>query len=195
MIVAKSRIGIASEQEWTYIRKDGSRFPVLLSATALKDDNQEIIGFLGIAKDITERKQAEEALRESEQRFVTLAAAAPVAIFRINQDNSCTYVNEFWTQITGQEANVALGYGWINTIHPDDREQIHQQWTQALIQQAPYQGEGRCIRPDGTINFYHCQALPEFDDNGVFVGYIGTLTDISDRKQAEIQLKHIRNKK
>ena len=191
VFVAKSRLGIASEQEWTYIRKDGSRFPVLLSATALKDDNQEIIGFLGIAKDITERKQAEEALRESEQRFVTLAAAAPVAIFRINQDNSCTYVNEFWTQITGQEANVALGYGWINTIHPDDREQIHQQWTQALIQQAPYQGEGRCIRPDGTINFYYCQALPEFDDNGVFIGYIGTLTDISDRKQAEIQLKHI----
>ena len=195
VFVAQSRRGIVSEQEWTYIRKDGSRFPVLLSVTALKDDNQQIIGFLGIAKDITERKQAEEALRESEQRFVTLAAAAPVAIFRINQDNSCTYVNEFWTQITGQEANVALGYGWINTIHPDDREQIHQQWTQSLIQQAPYQGEGRCIRPDGTINFYYCQALPEFDDNGVFVGYIGTLTDISDRKQAEIQLKHIRNKK
>ena len=189
VLVAQSRRGIVSEQEWTLIRKDGSRFPVLLSVTTLKDDNQQIIDFLGISKDITYRKQAEEALRESEQRFVTLAAAAPVAIFRINQDNNCTYVNEFWTRITGQEANVALGYGWINTIHPDDREQIHQQWTQAVEQQAPYQGEGRCIRPDGTISLYYCQALPEIDDDGVFIGYIGTLTDISDRKKSEENLR------
>ena len=191
VFIAKSRRGVVSEREWTYIRKDGSRLPVLLSVTALKNDNQQIIGFLGIAKDITYRKQAEEALRESERRFVTLAAAAPVAIFRINRDNNCTYVNDFWTQITGQEANVALGYGWLETIHPDDREQIHQQWTQAIEQQAPYQGEGRCIKPDGTISFYYCQTLPEIDDDGVFIGYIGTLTNISDRKQTEIQLKHI----
>ena len=189
VFVAKSRRGIVSEQEWTYIRKDGSRFPVLLSITALKDDNQQVIGFLGIAKDISTRKQAEEALRESEQRFASLAAAAPVAIFRINRDNECIYVNEFWTRITGQESSVALGYGWIETIHPDDREQIHQQWTQAIDQQAPYQGEGRCVRPDGTISFYYCQALPEIDEKGDFIGYIGTLTDISDRKQAELTLK------
>ena len=189
VFVAKSRRGIVSEQEWTYIRKDGSRFPVLLSITALKDDNQQVIGFLGIAKDISTRKQAEEALRESEQRFASLAAAAPVAIFRINRDNECIYVNEFWTRITGQESSVALGYGWIETIHPDDREQIHQQWTQAIDQQAPYQGEGRCVRPDGTTSFYYCQALPEIDEKGDFIGYIGTLTDISDRKQAELTLK------
>ncbi|MFN9837091.1 MAG: PAS domain S-box protein [Pseudanabaena sp.] len=191
VFIAKSRRGIVSEQEWTYIRKDGSRFPILLSVTALKNDNQQIIGFLGIAKDITQRKQAEEALRASERRFVSLAAAAPVGIFRIDQNNNCTYVNEFWTQITGQEADVALGYGWLETIHPDDQEQIHQKWTQVLIQQAPYQGEGRAIRPDGTISYYYCQVLPEIDEDGNFIGYIGTLTDISDRKQAEIQLKHI----
>ena len=73
-------------------------------------------------------------------------------------------------------------------IHPDDREQIHQQWTQAIDQQAPYQGEGRCVKPDGTISFYYCQALPEIDEEGNFIGYIGTLTDISDRKQIETAL-------
>ena len=188
VFVAKSRRDIVSEQEWTYIRKDGSCFPVLLSITALKDDNQQVIGFLGIAQDISDRKQAEESLRESERRFASLAAAAPVAIFRINRDNECIYVNEFWTRITGQESSVALGYGWIETIHPDDREQIHQQWTQAIDQQATYQGEGRCVKPDGTISFYYCQALPEIDEEGNFIGYIGTLTDISDRKQIETAL-------
>ena len=162
---------------------------------------------LFMIRDISDRKRAEQELqqlnqelegrverrtallKESEQRFASLAAAAPVAIFRINRDNECIYVNEFWTRITGQASSVALGYGWIETIHPDDREQIHQQWTQAIDQQAPYQGEGRCVRPDGTISFYYCQALPEIDEKGDFIGYIGTLTDISDRKQSEEALR------
>jgi PAS domain S-box-containing protein len=161
---------------------------------------------LFMIRDISDRKRAEHELqqlnqdlearverrtallRESEQRFISLAAAAPVAIFRINRDNNCTYVNEFWSQITGQEPEVALGYGWLETIHPDDREQIYQQWTQSFDKRAPYQGEGRCIRSDGTISFYYCQALPEIDNDDVFIGYIGTLTDISDRKQTETAL-------
>jgi PAS domain S-box-containing protein len=191
VFVAKSRQGVVSEREWTYIRKDGSRFPVLLSITSLKDDNEQIIGFLGIAQDITERKQAEEALRESEQRFVTLAEAAPVAIFRINQANECIYVNRFWSQITGQEASAALGQGWFDTIHPDDQASIQAEWVKVLSQNGCYEGEGRSLRPDGTICYYYCQAVPELNADGDIIGYIGTLTDISDRKQAEAQLQRI----
>jgi PAS domain S-box-containing protein len=177
------------DEEWTNIRKDGSRFPVLVSVTVLKDDHEQPIGILSVRRDISDRKLAEESLRESEQRFANLAKAAPVAIFQINQNNECTYVNEFWSQITGQESSLALGYGWLQTIHPDDREQIHQQWTQAIEQQASYQGEGRCIKSDGTICYYYCQALPELDEDGVYKGYIGTLTDISDRKKNELILQ------
>ncbi|MEE3718826.1 ATP-binding protein [Tumidithrix elongata RA019] len=146
------------------------------------------IRMIGCSNNISDRKLAEESLRESEQRFANLAKAAPVAIFQINQNNECTYVNEFWSQITGQESSMALGHGWLQTIHPDDREQIHQHWIQAIEQQAYYQAEGRCIKPDGTICYYYCQAAPELDEDGIFTGYIGTLTDISDRKQAETQL-------
>lgn len=177
------------DEEWTNIRKDGSRFPVSVSVTVLKDDHEQPIGILSVRRDISDRKLAEESLRESEQRFANLAKAAPVAIFQINQNNECTYVNEFWSQITGQESSMALGYGWLQTIHPDDREQIHQQWMQAIEQRASYQGEGRCIKPDGTICYYYCQALPELDEDGVYKGYIGTLTDISDRKKNELILQ------
>jgi PAS domain S-box-containing protein len=179
---------------------------VNLRLSLVWDEMGNPIRLIGCSNNISDRKRAEQELqqlnqelegrveqrtallKESEQRFASLAAAAPVAIFRINRDNECIYVNEFWTRITGQVSSVALGYGWIETIHPDDREQIHQQWTQAIEQQAPYQGEGRCVKPDGTISFYYCQALPEIDEEGNFIGYIGTLTDISDRKQAEIAL-------
>ncbi len=179
------------DEEWINIRKDGSRFPISISVTVLKDNNDQPIGTLSVRKDISDRKLAEESLRESEKRFASLASAAPVAIFQINQNNECTYVNDFWSQITGQETSMALGYGWLQTIHPDDREQIHRQWNQAIEQQTYYQGEGRCIKSDGTICFFYCQAIPEVDQDGVFTGYIGTLTDISDRKQTEIQLQAI----
>ncbi|NMF59004.1 response regulator [Pseudanabaena yagii] len=179
------------DEEWINIRKDGSRFPISISVTVLKDDNDQPIGTLSVRQDISDRKLAEESLRESEKRFASLASAAPVGIFQINPNNECTYVNGFWSQITGQEPSMALGYGWLQTIHPDDREQIHQQWIQAIEQQAHYQGEGRCIKSDGTTCYYYCQAIPEVDQDGVFTGYIGTLTDISDRKQTELQLQEI----
>jgi PAS domain S-box-containing protein len=189
--------------------KSGNILYISLRLSLVRDALGNPIRVIGCSNNISDRKRAEQELqqlnqelegrveqrtallKESEQRFASLAAAAPVAIFRINRDNECIYVNEFWTRITGQVSSVALGYGWIETIHPDDREQIHQQWTQAIEQQAPYQGEGRCVKLDGTISFYYCQALPEIDEEGNFIGYIGTLTDISDRKQAEVQLQQI----
>jgi PAS domain S-box-containing protein len=82
--------------------------------------------------DISDRKIAEESLRESEQRFMTLAEAAPVAIFRTNRANECIYVNQFWSQITGQEASAALGHEWVDIIHPDDRASIQAKWMKVL---------------------------------------------------------------
>lgn len=78
--VARARRNLPNEYEWTYVRKDGSRFPVLLSVTALRDPKGNVIGFLGLANDITERKRAEEALSRSKQKFATIFHASPVAL-------------------------------------------------------------------------------------------------------------------
>lgn len=78
--VARARRNLPNEYEWTYVRKDGSRFPVLLSVTALRDAKGNVVGFLGLANDITERKRAEAALYRSEQKFATIFHASPVAL-------------------------------------------------------------------------------------------------------------------
>lgn len=186
--------------------KSGKRINIDLRLSVVKDEQGNITHLIGCSNDITQRKRTEQALqelneeleerveqrtielRESERRFASLAAAAPVGIFRMNRNNECIYVNEFWSEITGRASDVALGYGWRKTIHPDDQEQVRQRWSQVIAQRATYQGEGRCVRPDGTNVFFYCQALPEIDKDGNFLGYIGTLTDISDRKRIEMAL-------
>ncbi|MBD2441619.1 PAS domain-containing protein, partial [Nostoc sp. FACHB-110] len=178
--------GKTYEKEWTYIRKDGSRFPVLLSIKILHDLDGKDIGFLGIAKDISQQKQIEIALKESEHRYETLAQAAPVAIFRLDNYGNCNYVNDRWANLSGKPKQAALGTGWLEAIHPEDRDRILTEWLEAnLGTKGLFSNEGRHLRPDGSISWFHCYISPETNFNGAVIGYIGTLTDITIRKQAE----------
>ncbi|MEH2035363.1 PAS domain S-box protein [Nostoc sp.] len=196
--------GSTYENEWTYIRKDGSRFPVFLSVKILQDLEGQNIGFLSIAKDITQQKQIETALRDSELRYANLAEAAPVAIFRLDAVGNCIYANDRWSEMTGRPTQAALGVGWIQALHPEDGERLGREWSLKFEQghvvdpREFYQSEGRHLRPDGSINWFYVQVLPEINTNGTIIGYIGTLTDISEqqaalreRKQAEEQLHHL----
>ena len=177
------------EEEWTFIRKDGSRFPVSLSVKPLYNHQGEIIGGVGIAKDITQQKQVELALRESEHRYATLTETAPVAIFRLDTEGHCVYVNEWWGQITGRPIESALGMGWLEALHPEDRDRIVKDWSQTGFSQPQlYQNEGRHLLPDGSINWFYCHVQPETDPQGIITGYVGTLTDITERKKAEAKL-------
>ncbi|MDZ8094046.1 MAG: PAS domain S-box protein [Nostoc sp. DedQUE05] len=195
--------GNTYENEWTYIRKDGSRFPVFLSVKILQDLEGNNIGFLGIAKDITQQKQIETALRDSELRYANLAEAAPVAIFRLDAFGNCIYANDRSSEMTGRPTQAALGIGWLQALHPEDAERLGREWSLKFEQEHVnprefYQSEGRHLRPDGSINWFYVQVLPEINTNDTIIGYIGTLTDISEqqaalreRKQAEEQLHHL----
>ncbi|QLE41905.1 PAS domain S-box protein [Nostoc sp. C052] len=188
--------GSTYENEWTYIRKDGSCFPVFLSVKILQDLEGNNIGFLGIAKDITQQKQIEKALQDSELRYAHLAEAAPVAIFRLDVFGSCIYANDRWSEMTGRPTQAALGMGWIQALHPEDSERLGREWSLKFEQEHVnprefYQSEGRHIRPDGSINWFYVQVLPEINTNDTIIGYIGTLTDISARKLAEEKLHHL----
>jgi PAS domain S-box-containing protein len=156
---------------------------------------------LAIVRDITEEKaalrdrmQAELAKQESERLYATLAAAAPVAIFRFDLPLQCIYANERWSLMTGRSVESALGTGWMETLHPDDRDRLLNQWVEGFETATPgskifNETEGRHLRPDGSINWFYVQVVHELDSNGAVIGYIGTLTDITERKEAETALR------
>ncbi|WP_434686741.1 PAS domain-containing protein [Pseudanabaena minima] len=169
-------------------RKDGTTFNQELSLT-LSDDGVTI----GVSKNISDRKQVEIALRDSEMRYITLAKTAPVGIFRFDLEGNCIYVNEDWCKMTGKPASFALNNQWLETLHPDDVTYTQMQVQQWLLANdgSLFQNEARILRDDGSIVWFYCQMRTEMNANGEPIGFVGSLTDISDRKQAEIALQNL----
>ncbi|WZI66475.1 MAG: PAS domain S-box protein [Gloeotrichia echinulata IR180] len=135
------------------------------------------------------RKLAELAVEESRRRYQLLAEASPVGIFHADVDGYCLYCNQRWCEITGLEQPEPLGTGWKKALHPDDREMVIMAWHQAAVAKELYKCEHRYLRPDDTVVWVICQALPEMGDNGEIKGFIGTVTDITERKLAEEALQ------
>jgi diguanylate cyclase (GGDEF)-like protein/PAS domain S-box-containing protein len=148
-------------------------------------ESGKVIGFFGVARDITDRKRVDLALRESEQRYQTLAEVLPVGIFETDAQGDCLYVNNRWCEITGLTAAQARGPGWSRAIHPDDRVLVTDEWYRSAREQARFMLEYRFLRPDGAVTWVLGQALAKRTERGQVVGYIGTVTDITDRKLAE----------
>jgi diguanylate cyclase (GGDEF)-like protein/PAS domain S-box-containing protein len=143
--------------------------------------------------NITNRRQAELALRESEGQFRLLSEVSPVGIFRNDIHGQCTYANAKTLEITGLSLEENLGGGWGKYIHPDDRDWMYAAWLEFVAQTrqgqpATYQVEHRYRYQDGTLRWGLGQAVPEYNAQGELVGFIGTVTDITERKQAQEDL-------
>lgn len=132
-----------------------------------------------------ERQQTLLSLQESEQRYATLAASVPVGIFRTNAGGSCIYVNQRCCEITGLNPEQALDFSWHEGIHPEDREKVVTEAARAIQENRPFLMEYRFLHPAGTVRWVFVQTEAERDAVGNVVGYVGSLTDISDRKQHE----------
>jgi PAS domain S-box-containing protein len=173
--------------EWLARHKDGHAFwmEVSLQFAVIGGHNRCV----AVAHNISNRKEAETALRASEQRYQTLANVSPVGIFRTNAQGEITYVNPRWAEISGLPAEQALGNGWLHAVAPQERPSVLAGWLEVVEQQRVSMSEYRFVRPDGSITWVIDQAVPEFDSTGQFVGHVGTVTDITERKQAELQLQ------
>ncbi|WP_413160655.1 PAS domain S-box protein [Capilliphycus salinus ALCB114379] len=175
-------------------RQDGSQFPTEASISELQLGNTKT--YTAILRDISERvaamkerQQAETALRESERRYATLTEVSPVGIFCRDAAGNCLYVNERWCQIAGLSLEEALGQGWIKALHPEDRNLVFQAWEKALSDRCSFQLEYRFLRSDGTVTWVFGQAVAETDITGKIKGFVGSITNINDRKQAEATLQ------
>jgi PAS domain S-box-containing protein len=149
------------------------------------DENGQPIRFDGITRDITERKILEERVKQSEERFRLMADCAPVMIWVTDADGSCTYLNQVWYDFTGQTEATGLGFGWLDATHPEDRENAQNTFLEANRNHQAFSLDYRLRRFDGEYRYCIDAASPRFDSDGHFLGYIGSVIDITEREQAE----------
>jgi PAS domain S-box-containing protein len=150
----------------------------------------EIIGTVGVSIDITERKRVEMALRESEERFRTMADSAPVMIWVTDQNKELTYINEPWIKFTGRDLEEQLGHGWTESIHPEDHETTVKAYFDAFEREEPIEIEYRLRRHDGVYRWIIDRGTPRYAPDGTLMGYIGSCIDVTDRKESEQALKN-----
>lgn len=139
--------------------------------------------------ETTDRKRAEAAAQASESRYASLAEAAPVGIFRTDLASNCLYANDRWCQMAGVSLEQAMGLVGVAALHPQDRDWVLAEWHRAVAAHLPFQQEYRFQHGDGQVIWVFGQAVPERDGQGQVIGYVGTTTDISDRKRAELALQ------
>jgi PAS domain S-box-containing protein len=174
--------GYYGKYEKEYIHKDGHLVPVLLQGLILERNGERFVW--SSVEDISKRKEAEIALQKSQHLFQTLAQASPVGIFRTDPNGDTTYVNPKWMELSGLSFEEALGNGWLNSVHPEDRGKVSESWINNLKSQNESSDEYRFLRPDGSIAWVIGKAVPEMIKNEV-VAYVGTITDITEHKRAE----------
>jgi diguanylate cyclase (GGDEF)-like protein/PAS domain S-box-containing protein len=143
---------------------------------------------LAVSRHLVSRERAEEAVRQSEERFRTLASLSPVGIFRMDLAGNVTYANEHACGIVGYTEEQVLGQGWAKVTHPDDRERINTEWLQS-DPEFRIRAEYRAVRSDGVIAWVLAQRAPERDEHGEVAGFIGSITDITERRQMEEVLR------
>jgi PAS domain S-box-containing protein len=135
------------------------------------------------------RRRAEEALRQSEQRWRSLTEALPQLVWGARPDGECDYFSAQWTNYTGVGESDLLGWRWMDALHPDDREPTRQFWMESVAGRQPYDVDYRIRRSDGTYGWFKTRGTPVRDSDGTIVKWFGTCTDITDRKRAEQTLK------
>jgi PAS domain S-box-containing protein len=133
-------------------------------------------------------QQTSRALRESEQRFTTLAKTAPAGIVRTDIHGCIVYVNDYWCRLTGIDGVTAVGSDWHVGLHPDDIPLLMRSFEAAAARHEPMQTECRLLAPDGRARWIICAASAESTADGILSGYIGTIVDITERKRVEEEL-------
>ena len=146
------------------------------------------------AADLIERTLAEDALRESEERFRLIANTAPVMIWMSAAEKQITYVNQTCLDYTGRPFGAALGLHWTEVLHPDDVERCSDLYENAFDRREPFQVELRLRRHDGEYRWVATVGVPRHNVDGSFAGYIGTAVDITERKLAEEALSTVSRK-
>ncbi len=174
--------------EDVFVRKDGTFFNVTCAARPIMEKGVPRITIIEV-RDITDEKQAQQAIIESEARFRTMADNAPVMISIFDDWQACTYMNKQWLDFTGMSFEQVLNHGWQKVLHPDDTASLEEVYSSAIAAEESFKAEFRMRRHDGQYRWVVCTGTPRFGANGGFMGYISSTIDITEIKQAEAKVK------
>jgi two-component system, LuxR family, sensor kinase FixL len=173
------------DSEYRIVRPDGEIRWIAGSGRAEFDGAGKAIFMRGASRDVTHRKLAEEALRESEARFRTVANTAPVMIWMSGTDKLCTFFNKGWLDFTGRTLEQELGNGWAGGVHHEDFNSCLEVYANSFDARESFTMEYRLRGSDGKYGWVLDTGTPRFASDGAFLGYIGSCIDITERKQAE----------
>jgi PAS domain S-box-containing protein len=187
----KGQQHITEQHEVSLRRKDGTLVWALMLTNPLRDKEGHPAGMLITVIDITHRRLAEQALRESEARFRNMADSAPVLIWIGEMNGTGTFFNQRWSDFTGRTLEQSLGFGWMDSVHPDDIAHCMEVYRAAIAQQEPFHLEYRLRRADGQYRWFINSGVPRQTHDGLSAGYIGSCVDITERKRAEDVLRFL----
>ena len=196
-VVARFRAALENGEEWEDTfplrRHDGTYRWFLSRALPLRDAGGRIIQWSGTNTDVTETRGAEERLRRSEERFRTLMDASSAIIWTTPGSGEFEAPQPRWMQFTGQSWEEHRGWGWLEAIHPEDRGRTAEVWGHAKETHSLYAMEHRVRRWDGAWRHMEVRAAPVLAQDGSLREWVGSHTDITDRKRAEEELEQARD--
>lgn len=161
------------------------------TAAAMRAADGTVRGFIVMADDITGLVKTERALRASEERYRALTEDSPVGIFRADLAGNVLFMNRRAQEVTGYDPRSSAPAGWVPTLHPDDATRVIRTWRSYLAGNGTHvhQTEFRLLRRDGRVAWMLAQSTPEQSAEGVVIGHIGTITDVTAMKQAQLELE------
>jgi len=196
VIIERLRRGEAIEHfETVRVAKSGRRLDISLTISPVRDNTGKIIAASKVARDVTERKRAQRALRASEERFRFLADTIPSMVWTAAPDGTITYANRRWREYYGLTLEQNSEACSELVLHPDDYERCVTEWNEALREGKQYEIEVRNRRHDGVYRWFITRAVPLRDGLGQIVSWFGVTTDIQDQKETQEHLQEVDRRK
>ncbi len=182
--VMKTGNTVYLSNEATLRSKSGDEYHIADSAAPIKDKDENILGMVLVFNDITEQYKLQKEVAFNQKKYKILATMAPVGLFYTDMKGNCLYVNDTWCDIAGMKFTEALGTGWASAIYAGDQEKVFSAWNDFVNNDTDFKLEYR-FQNGSEIRWVLGQALAEEDINGNIIGYVGTVTDITERKIIE----------